>query len=469
MTLKQILQLLLMLLMALIIVGYFSNENDAGSFAAVCIIYILFLIFILEMRDKNTKPLLYMLVIHSIFWIVIRICYLNFDPTLVQYGDLIGGSIPLSDLIFTIEMLLLSTAFLVAGIQVGGKISISNITNKVTGEGGLYAFNIRDSFLFRYLLIILVLTIIHTSTAEMFKTNYWIQIFGILTFYGPILMLFICHSVYYWGQSSNKKKIKLVVIGVLFVIMRTLGGSKGGLFYLITIFLYFVGHELHVLMRSHFSEKISFSFYLEHLPVVFEYATNVTSFKDILNPISERLSMYDYSNIMFNYEPVNDYLGFTYGLKMVWNTIIPHYLLPSLYFEEAIVFPANLFKLAYGFGSYEQVIQHYHSDMLPLFGYLFMNMWFISLPVIFLIGFLFSYFYKRLSVSQIKNLYFYKTLYLFYFANILFGMGFANTYIDLQDLILIPLVMFFSLQKIFSSKKQFDYGVSFHQGKEKFN
>ena len=100
MTLKQILQLLLMLLMALIIVGYFSNENDAGSFAAVCIIYILFLIFILEMRDKNTKPLLYMLVIHSIFWIVIRICYLNFDPTLVQYGDLIGGSIPLSDLIF---------------------------------------------------------------------------------------------------------------------------------------------------------------------------------------------------------------------------------------------------------------------------------------------------------------------------------------------------------------------------------
>ena len=163
--------------------------------------------------------------------------------------------------------------------------------------------------------------------------------------------------------------------------------------------------------------------------------------------ISRRLGYFDYMNVMFNKEPVNNYLGVTYGLKSFWNVIWPN-LSSTLVFHDAGIFQANLFKVAYGHGTYQQAVDNYHSDMLPLFGVLYINFKSFSLLILFFLGYVSSLMFRWIDVSNLKVKYIYKSFFIFFYGDILFGMGLVSSFQQILFYTLMPLILYFLLQNI---------------------
>ena len=116
-------------------------------------------------------------------------------------------------------------------------------------------------------------------------------------------------------------------------------------------------------------------------------------YEGFLDTVSRRLQMFDYLNVFYNHNPINDYLGINYGLKTFWNVIYPN-LYSGLTFSDASIFQSNLFKVSYGHGTYEEAVLNYHSDMLPLFGVLYINFGSISFVILTILGFIFSIIYR---------------------------------------------------------------------------
>jgi len=215
----------------------------------------------------------------------------------------------------------------------------------------------------------------------------------------------------------------------------------------VAVSLFFVGHVAR-LSKAFAGDEFS----LYHL--ISTFSENYERTLGDLDPIEfadflfRRLSMFDYLNVFFNGEPSADYLGISYGLKLMWNSIWPAFISTYPEFQEAAVFPANLFKVSYGSGTYNEVLDNYHSDMLPLFGYLFINFGPFSLILLFLLGVLISLVYRAILNSKFRASYLFRTLYLVIFADFVFGMGFSSTFQQIIFFYFPPLIIYFLLQNM---------------------
>ena len=238
MSLQRIMQVFLIFIGLLIFVTQFFVENTAaGSLWIVSIFYMLLLALLLEIKGKFARPLIFMLVLHSIFWIAIRLCSLNFDINSIEYEYLVGRAIPYRDINFTVLISLLLTLVLTAGTMIGGKIKIRQNNNPGTIEEVTFFSNIRESFSFKYFVFILMFTMLELNILHADPHQYWFQVVSILISYNAILILFISYSVAFWKNFSLSKKQAVLLICLLFIAIRALRGSKGGCFQILILVL----------------------------------------------------------------------------------------------------------------------------------------------------------------------------------------------------------------------------------------
>lgn len=475
MKLKLVIQSILIFLTLLVLLSpvFVGNQGDF-ILTLMSVIYFVTLLFVLEIKLGETTPLLYVFVIYSITSMGLRLCQLNYNIDSIRFGELVN--IEGSDLVFTIFMLWLSTLFLIAGLILGCYFKGGNsVIRKLWQFTCSYPVP-SEPFLFWYSFMLIPLSWVLALWVNNYSANYWVNIASILLGYFAVFYLFLGYCVIHWDRFSSKKRKLIFLYAGLFLVMRILVGSKGGIYQLAmgilmatvvlkpnciislrlllsafffipaAVIFYFSGQEVRYLLQTFVDNDISLVAYLSVFNSVLSNIS-IENFVDYANKIIvQSFAMLDYLNVLYNHEPVNDYLGFGYTFKALWNAVVPHYLLPSLYFDEASLLPARLFRLAYGQGSYDDLINHYHTDFLPLFGTLFVSMGYFSLPILMLLGLVTSYMYKQFPSNNINYLFFYKIVFVYCFISSLFAMGIATMFVEFIQCFLLPAVLFFLSQ-----------------------
>ena len=468
--------LILLILFSLVYV----DSSDHYMLVFVSLIYFVTLFFILEIKMGEMKPLLLLFVFYSIIFMGLRLCHLNYHVNSIRFGELVN--IEDYNIVFTIFMLWLSTIFLTVGLKLGGRYKVTSpFVTKFCQLSSSFPV-ISERFLFGYAITLLPLSWILALWVNRYHTSYWVNIVSILLGYMAVFYLFIGYCVLNWDRFSVKKQKLVFFYAVLFLVMRVLVGSKGGIHQLIlgilmammiikpnfifsfkllfkgiclipfAVILYVLGQQSRFLVQTFVYGDISLSAYLNVFNSILS-DISIQNFVDYFNTIIvQSFAMLDYLNVLYNNKPVNGYLGLGYTCKVLWNALVPHYLLPSLYFEEATLLPARLFRLAYGQGSYADLINNYHTDYLPLFGTLFISTGYFSLPILSLFGYVTSFIYRQFPRDNVNCLFFYKIIFVYCFISSLFAMGIATMFIEYIQCFLLPAALFFLLQGLLNCR-----------------
>ena len=468
MTIKAILQVFLIfaslyVFLMGVVKGFSGNEAELILVVSVQA-YLLVLIGIINIRKiGKAQEVLLLIVSLSIVWIVVRSLFIVADYESVNYQYILPADI--TSLSFTIFMIMLSTIFLCGGVIVGYSFQKSEIKKSHVSSNEIY-----------FITVYFVLTLLWSISQKWLLgsqdgSSTLVSLIAIIFSPDIMLLLFVSTVVYVFGNLSKMQRYTVLGVLVFFVIARVSVGSKGGVFVLfvlfliallsyrsqiaipkralgilallfpISILLFFVGHGIR-LYYSEFSDSgLTLSSIISKAGVIWSYSTNLEGQQagTLVEMLSRRLSMLDYLYVCFNATPTGDQLGLVYQMKAIVNIIFP-----GLPFEEAKYFSARLFKVAYGIADYRAIVDNYHTDMLPVFGWLFLNLGSISIVALFLFGTIVGFFYRKLCSVNTKYSFFYRIMFLYFFADLVFGMGLDST---MQQFIIFSIIPF-SLYRI---------------------
>ena len=442
-------------------------EKNGAIYLLISVFSYFFILYVSFFINFNGgKIFQQVFVIQSIFWIVLRLIYLVRDIDKFSYNYIL--TINFDDLGFTIFIIgcgsLVFFLSLLTFCQNHGfqKLFFSGVSPPKN------SFNILAS----YLLFISVEGVLVDFYFPDYN-SYFIKLISIFFSIDFFILLFVIFFLYYRrGLNINQKKVSYFLF-FLFVIVRLVAGSKSG--------LYVVGINLLIITlfmnKDFFIERKYFLFAILLLPssiFVFalgtlvrfykQYKSNgsvsdasnifmnleevwlsldgVNTFDKLIDTMSARISMLDYMLVFTNKIPINDYLGFGYAFKTFLNVIFPSFISEFIGTKDAIVLQANVFFVAYGQDSYQEILESYHSDMLPLFGYFYLNFgFFLSIAVLF-IFFYFIFFLFNLSFKNHFLSFVYKSFVLITFCDILFGMGLVASFQQIFFYYLFPLLFF---------------------------
>lgn len=465
-------------LLSLFVVAIFLSGFSSGPDSTLLILSVLFYLFTLlaisTLGDGNSRPLIIYFIIISIIWCGLRVVYLLYSFESLNFDYLFGSRV--NDVAWSVLLMTISSIFFISGIIFSGHLKI-NFSSKLNLP--IVNSDIKESFLIKYFAFVLLYSIFDYQLVWSSGATKSSSIISMLFSFDMSIFLVTGFLIYNYASLSTRNKFVLLTLVLGFILVRTLGGSKAGIFQvfiaslatilainhntiiskkvllLLSVFLippafllFIFGDEFRVLRyQLANSGDFNLSILFSQFSASYENILSQIDMKSIMDLISRRLGYFDYMNVMFNKEPVNNYLGVTYGLKSFWNVIWPN-LSSTLVFHDAGIFQANLFKVAYGHGTYQQAVDNYHSDMLPLFGVLYINFKSFSLLILFFLGYVSSLMFRWIDVSNLKVKYIYKSFFIFFYGDILFGMGLVSSFQQILFYTLMPLILYFLLQNI---------------------
>lgn len=430
------------------------------------IFYLLVLYFSFFMKYKKFKIFQQIFIFLNIFWIIFRLLYLLFEPGSFNYNHIIIFNS--SDFAFTLFYLACCSIIFFLTIS-----SLSIISKEKRDE-----FLIKDTLYKKSYLVIsvyfLIILIENFLVDRFFPTydSYFIKLISVFFSIDLFVILFSFYFIYFKNQLSKKFLIFSYVILFTYIVFRLIHGSKSGLFIIflnllvgflllrprlfikikhlfISVLLipfgfliFVIGTVFRFYKRNLLQDSLSSENIFENLLETYDRLDYISTFSALFDAFSKRISMLDYMHVLVNKDPVNDYLGLTYAFKSFFNVLAPRFISDFIGFGDVIVLQANLFVVAYGLNSYAEVVESYHTDMLPLFGYLFLNFGFIlSLIVIFFGLFLVLNFYN-LKFKNNFNTFLYKGFFLIIFIDLMFGMGLVATFQQIIFFYIFPLIFY---------------------------
>ena len=451
-----------------------SYVQGTNWFGLSTILYVLVLLLLSYVKVDRIQPLVTYFIFVSIFWCVFRLVVLNNSLESVSYRYLVDFD--LADMAWSVLMLTFSSGFLVCGLLLGSykrpprlRLNIPVISSAV---------NIK--FLVGYFSILLFYAFFESSISQLAGRSKLQGIISMALSTDSIILLVTALLVYKRNLPRTLRNV-LVLMIIFYVLMRVSVGSKSAIYIVfsgaLTVLLAFnyrfkfklkhlilavcvapfaliffvAGTEIRAISYS-LSYSGDFS-YLQLFSAFYDARHNIFSTLDVaqwFNVFSKRLSMFDYLNVSFNGSTITDHLGLIYGLKTLWNVFTPSFLA----FDDTILFQANLFKVAYGHGTYLDAVGNYHTDMLPLFGSTYVIFGGLSLPLIGLFGYVSARLYILIDCCNFKEKYFFKGLFIYFFGDLLFGMGLVATIQQIMFFTLIPLSTYFVVQNIRLSWKR---------------
>ena len=457
-TINQALKAILGFNILLLLSAFLFSCSDWESFLFIlaAIIYDGLLLSLLYVGRGVVKPVIQVLVFISIVWIVFRLSYLSYFFDTINFQYLFRFSA--LETVWTVLLTAVSTVALATGVVIAGNVNIKYYS--VFPNNILMHYKPDRQFIVMYFVVVSIVSYARISIYgfSVEKTTFEILFFMLFSY---DLVLIVLLSIFLAQMNSARDTFILLLLLLIYVVVRTISGSKGGIFNVIfygaiifmavnpnfkiskkamlsvvavipvSILLYFVGHMVRVMLYTS-DTGVNMSYIVNNYDDNLEAVFGQLDIKGVFDQISRRLSMFDYLNVYFNADPSQDYLGFIYTLKMAWNTIWPGFISDSISFSDVGVFPANLFKASYGYGTYEEVLLNYHSDMLPLFGWLYLNMGAFSFLVLFMFGYFFSRAFMHLDFIRKRTTPVPIAIVIYLFTSIVFGMGLAA---DLQQLI----------------------------------
>lgn len=471
MNFTQVINYVLIFLVVISFVANFIIEITSSNlcFHISTLFYLCMLFVIANTKFNYCDRLVKVLIFYSLIWVGFRAVYLNIRYESINYSYLINFN--KFDVSYSLFMTTIYTIILVLGIFVADRCIINRCVNTYLSRIRLFTIpSINFKFLCSYFITTLFLSILFNYDI-LEKSNKAIVIFSILFSVDCFLLIFYIEHVRNGSNKSRVHQLLFYSTCLIYLVVRVSSGSKGGLFMLFTTYiiasisykknfylskkficsvpfiivisciLFLVGNSIRLAKSNNLVNNVT-----ELQATTIVDSIDFTDYTYTMDFVSRRLSMLDYLNVFFNEEPSRDYLSLEYSLKMLWNVISPAIL--NLEFNYKI-FPANLFKASYGHGSYLEVVDNYHSDMLPMFGFLFINFGALSLLITFFIGFLFSIFFKLLILSKKKSSYLISFLFLLFYAELIFGMGFVATFQQIIFFTIFPLIIFFIIQSLF--------------------
>ena len=435
-------------------------------FGLSTILYVLVLLLSSYVKSERIQPLIAYFIFVSIFWCVFRLIVLNNSLESVNFRYLVDFD--LADMTWSVLMLTFSSGFLVCGLLLGSYRGPPKLRLNVPVISSGYI-----SFL-------LFWAVIENSIFRGSGTTKLLNIISMALSLDSLILLVASLLVYKQTLPRTLRHL-LVLLIICYVLMRVASGSKAAIYIVFTgalttllafnyrfklklkhlilavcvvpfaLFFFVAGTELRAISYS-LSRSGDFS-YLQLMSTLYDVRHDIFGNLDVaqwFNVISRRLSMFDYLNVSFNGSTITDHLGLIYGLKTLWNIVTPSFVS----FDDAILFQANLFKVAYGHGTYLEAVGNYHSDMLPLFGSTYVIFGGLSLPIIGLFGYVSSRLYILIDCCNFKEKYFFKGLFIYFFGDFLFGMGLMSTIQQILFFTLIPFVTYFVVQNIRVSWKR---------------
>ena len=395
-------------------------------------------------RLERVQPLIIYFIFLSIFWCLFRIVVLNNSIESVNYHHLL--SFDLTDMAWTVCMITISSIFLVFGIALGAYKGSTSLKFKTP----LISSRVNTKFLISYFLLImlwmLVIRNFYNDPAFAGPTlDKPLAVLNMVLSDFPFIFL-VTGLIIYRPNITLQLKILLISLTIIYVLALMLLGSRAGTYWVfiaygvailaynyrykfkvkyLTLFIFVLIISLLLYVVSSELRQISISLTRAGDYSTFKLITGLWEAKDELssnfdlgywlNAFSRRISMFDYLNVFFNGTMVTDHLRFTYGFKSLWNVLMPS----IVGFNDAILFQSNLFQVACGHNTYEMALTNYHSDMLPLFGILYVNFSFFSLICISFFGYISARGYIWIDYFDLKESFFLKD-YTFIFSVIFF-------------------------------------------------
>ena len=465
MTLKGLLRLTLVgLVLALVLAAIFGPLSLNLPLFLATFGLLMALLCLSFVNYRKAEPLAIFTLYLCVIWLAFRAVYLNFRFESLNYQYLI-----ISNQQTVATSYILITAFsliLFMGIWVGSLIRLDG-SRKVRRIFDLRKNN--DNFLLKYSWILVAVYaskfLIPETVVSNIPTLIWM-----LTSTDPFIILVISGAVYRFSEGKSNLDRQFIYLLAAFLLLRTLDGSKGALFvvaytvlacfliqmpkfrvqsktiflslllFIISVALFFVGHGFRLLRQHRGNIDGAFESWNGFLRI-FDVFDSMNYFH-LLDMLSQRLSMLDYLNVMFTQPPYFGFLGGGYATIMAVNTLIPSTLSSILGIGEYTLFPANLFKVAYGFGSYQAAELNYHTDMLPLWGLIYVNMPMMSFLFTFLTGFFGSLLFKFVNSSMPDQNSVVSAFFVIYFGDFLFGMGPVSLFQHVLFFILMPLLFY---------------------------
>ena len=442
------------------------------------IAFVLFLYLLTYIKKTKISPLIQGIVYTSIFWCVIRLTVLCFFPEKINYQYLIEFAD--YDVALSICLTMLSTLFLVVGVLLSSKIRTFRFKLTVP------SINLRLLNFYFAIIILFHFGIEFFSPLDvsLIESNVILQF---IVAPDSVFIVFMAVNLSAYNQD-RLARFSLLFFCLLcgYIVLRVLQGSKSGGYTLVYVFLL---AQMVIHRDPFFSKKTLISILCVILPVMFiafysghvtrffkamnqtqEFSLSVSEVKSFLdddkislmkisNPseflhlVSRRVSMFEYLNVMFTKKPEEkDYLTVGYGLKTVWNIVAPR---GELEYEDAKLFPANLFKAAYSDRwTYEEAQQNYHTDMLPLYGYLYVNLGVGSFLLLTYIGFVVGILFTSIYHRDLSTLLAIKVLFIWFVFDFIWGMGFGSVIQQFLFFTLIPFLSFFSYQALVQATKK---------------
>tara|TARA_B100000242_G_scaffold184379_1_gene132499 strand:+ start:1152 stop:2630 length:1479 start_codon:yes stop_codon:yes gene_type:complete len=462
MNIVNIIRLILIFLSLILSISCFINLSDPPLFlfSLLSIIFYLILYFFTFVKNERIKPLLIYFNLISILWIGIRIAYLSFRYEAINYKYIYSFS--KIDVCISLILCIFFTLSLNLGLIFGSRLRLKFPKVKVP-KFFQEEFEIKD-----FLKVSLISTILYTIFSVLKIDN---KYEFIISFILPMQFIFWClisvyikYSSFLNEQISSKMKLIFYFIILLTFYKRTfIDASKGAILDLSMQFL-----SAFLVINKTFFIKIKYLYFgliaiLFSVPIYFlaygirffkvisaSYDVSITnylltkfSFSDLnyfitntvggdgnfislMDNLSRRVSYFDYLNIFFHGEVVNQYMSLKYSLKVIFNSIFPRFL--GLNFSEAELFPSRLFKVAYGYENFMDNLYNYHTDHIPLYGFLYANFSLSAILIIFVTGVTIAIIYRFLSSINIDNIHIFSSIFIFYVGQFIFGLGISETF-----------------------------------------
>ena len=436
-------------------------------------LFVLYFSFFLDF--KHYKIFQQFFVFLNIFWIIIRLFILLIYPEKFNYDHIIK----LNDYDFAFTFIYLTLASIVFLLSLYTSTYFKKIkTNKFLKLDSVSKKSYK--FIIIYLVAVIFGTLLIKKYYPIDKT-YILQLINIFIAVDVFIILVSFYFVYYKDQLNKNLLITTYLVFFVYIAFRLYLGSKSAIYQLFLNFL--VGFLLLspklYLRKKHlfycfllfpisiifFLVGTVFRFYntysignsldsfdvFDGLEETFYRLDYINSLPNFLDVLSARISMLDYSHVLINATPTNDYLGIVYALKTFFNVIFPSFFSNILGIGDAVVLQASLFQTAYGIKSYSESIVNYHSDMLPLFAYLYLNFGFVISLILIYLGFLMFFYFFNLRFKNNFNNFLFKGFFVLVFIDVLFGMGLVATFQQVIFFYFFPLVFYKLFRKIYFS------------------
>lgn len=488
MNIIKIINFVVLILISISSVSSIINLDDFPLFIFSILSIIFYLVIFLFINTKylRTKPLAIYINILSMIWIGIRVTYLNFRYESINYLEPTKylANFNKYDVCNSLLLCILFTVFINLGLIVGDRIKLKIPTINLPN---IFKRKFNFDFLINLFLLVTTLTGLSYFSGIDLKGSIGLIVPSELLIF--ILLSTSLKKLYQNEKISFKNKLLTIILTIFYLLIRTfIQTSKGaifsflmviliiflvnsknlniqikyilgaGLMLLISIPIYFISFGLRIISAGYnimdlnmsYQEYIASTFSFDRIREILDFFIG-TSIWDLVDDLSRRVSFFDYLNIFFHGELVNDYMSFSYTLKVISNIIFPSFL--GFSFPDAILLPSNLFKTAYGLQTYESNLINYHSDMVPIYGFLYANLWLVSLLVVFLIGISFAIIFRYLSKLNIEDFQIIQSLFLYNAGELIFGLGLAASFQYILFFTLIPLFFIYIFNNLYESFK----------------